>query len=294
MLKRIIPVILVIFAIVLSGCNDDPAPEVVDVTAVVDEESEPNPTPTSAPGLDEGEDEIPASAMPSEILISELLLGIPGNNRQEFIELYNTEADAHSLDGWSLWYQLKDDQEEELVIAWESGDVIPPFGHYLLVHEEQDLGILPDAVFTVNLSERKGGLVLRNQWGDAVDKLGWGDASPDGYYSGEPVTAVSDGPSWERLPGGEQGNQTNSFNNVADFTLNPAANPQNSGSLMTPFPGDSLAIRVEAPDNVAPTETFDYQIIVENLATVVAEDVLVSVPIADGFVVVTMPEGAET
>ena len=45
------------------------------------------------------------------VLISELLPGIPGNNNHEFIELYNVGTEPVDLSGWSLWYQLDDNQE---------------------------------------------------------------------------------------------------------------------------------------------------------------------------------------
>ncbi|KAA3656799.1 MAG: hypothetical protein DWQ04_30050, partial [Chloroflexi bacterium] len=104
--------------------------------------------------------------------------------------------------------------------------------------------------------------------------------------------AVSDNRSYERLPGGERGNSTNTFKNTADFVLNDTPNPQNSGSPMTPFPDDTLAIYIEAPTNIAPAEIFEYQIIVENRASVDAEDVFVGVPVSDAFNVLALPDGA--
>ncbi|MCP4426419.1 MAG: hypothetical protein GY803_18150, partial [Chloroflexi bacterium] len=103
--------------------------------------------------------------------------------------------------------------------------------------------------------------------------------------------AVSDGPSLERLPGGEAGNDTNTFDNSADFIANAAPNPQNSGSPMTPFPEDTLAIRIDAPDSATPAQTFEYQISVENFSSIDAANVLVSVPVADGFTVLALPDG---
>ncbi|KAA3661442.1 MAG: lamin tail domain-containing protein, partial [Chloroflexi bacterium] len=156
MSKQTVLTALIILMIFLSGCENDPAP--------VDVEVEPRPSPTKV--VEDEEDDQPASALPSEVLFSEVLIGVSGNNQLEFIELYNTESDVFNLDGWSLWYRLKDDQDEQLIIAWEAGDVIPGYGHYLLVREGQDVGVIPDAVFDVNLSERKGGLAFRSPWGD--------------------------------------------------------------------------------------------------------------------------------
>ncbi|MCP4421224.1 MAG: lamin tail domain-containing protein, partial [Chloroflexi bacterium] len=230
MWKRLGILGLFVLVLAMNGCESEAEP--MPTTEPDDEATAvPDPTPVV-----EDEEEVGTDgdlALPSEILISEVLLGAPGNNRLEFIELYNTESEAHRLDGWSLWYRLNDSKDEELIMAWEAGDAVPGLGHYLLVHEEQDVGIMPDAVFAANLSERKGGLVLRSPWGD-IDKFGWGEAAPTGYFEGTPMTAVSDGPSLERLPGGEAGNDTNTFDNSADFIANAAPNPQNSGSPMTP------------------------------------------------------------
>ncbi len=284
MTKRLVIIVLVSLVLAVSGCNSDVEPT---PTAV------PTPTLTLPPtATTETEDTPPDSAIPSDILISEVLLGVPGNNQQEFIELYNTREEALNLEGWTLIYRLKDDQDEQLVIAWETGNEIPGLGHYLLAKEGQAVGAIPDAVFSLSLSERKGGLLLRAPGGDVIDRVGWGDDAPQGYFAGSPATAVRDGGSLERLPGGADGNQTNHGDNAADFIINAAPNPQNSGSPMTPFPPDTLAIRLETPDTVAPSQTFDYQLIIENLASVAAANVRVSVPVPDSFTVLDMPAGA--
>jgi hypothetical protein len=200
------------------GCeSDESATPIPTATTEIVAEEATAVLPTTQP------ETIPSPEPPATILISELLPGLPGANNSEFVELYNTGTETADLQGWSLWYSLNGD-DEKLVYKWTMPTEIPGHGHYLLVHEGRDFGLVADAFFEVALFERRGGLILRDARGETADSLGWGDA-PEEAVAGMPVVAPTDGASVERLPGGEAGNSLNSGDNSTDWT-----------SLAVPFP----------------------------------------------------------
>jgi predicted extracellular nuclease len=289
MLKKYSLVALSLLLILLSACKDTPPAE----TVVVETPEKIDDAPESTATAVENEEELPNAALPSGILISELLLAVPGDNQQEFIELYNSTEDVQSLAGWSLWYRLKEGQDEQLVIAWEDGDEIPGLGHYLLGHGEQDVGLLLDSLFDLNLSERKGGLLLRDASGEVADMAGWGEDSPQGYFAGEAAVAPENGVSLERLPGGDAGNGQNSGNNATDFVALAVPNPQNSGSSITPLPTDFLSLSLAAPAVVEPGTEFVLTVEVVNVSETAVSNATISIPIATHFELFSMPDGAE-
>ena len=268
--------------------------------------SVPQATPTSEPVADPAtaaaeppadtppvvEEKVLPGSPPAGVLISEVLTGVPGANNHEFIELYNDGENAVNLAGYALVYLTRDGQEETLLYAWDEAADIPAQGHYLLVHEGESFGLLRDALYATAIFEGKGGLILLDGDGQVVDRLGWGEA-PDGYFSGSPVTDLPGGFSLERLPGGELGSGINSGNNATDFYFQSEPDPQNSGDLPTPLNIDRLAIHLDFPQAVAPGTAFELGVQVENLSQEAVTGVLVSLPLADHFTVVALPDGAE-
>lgn len=286
MRKRATFTTLFLLLILLNACKDTPPPEPLpDETTGLNEEPTPLPVENDA--------DMPTEISSGSIVISELLLAVPGNNQQEFIELYNRSEDVQSLAGWSLWYRLKDEQDEQLLIAWEDDEEIPGLGHYLLGHGGQDVGVLPDSLFELNLSERKGGLLLRNSANEVVDVAGWGEASPQGYFAGRPSVVPESGASLERLPGGDAGNGQNSGDNAADFAILTSPNPQNSGSLLTPLPANFLSLNLDAPAVVEPGTEFVLGVELSNVSDTAVSNITVSIPIASHFELLSLPDGAE-
>jgi hypothetical protein len=153
--------------LILAGCKSQVPPTATPVP----------PTVTPFPATD-----TPAPpTVRGGLWIGEVMPGIAGvANNREFIELYNAGTETADLDGWSLWYRLADNKEEELVYAWKSRADVPAYGHYLLVKAGQDVGTLADAEYDGVLFEKKGGLALRDPNGKTVDSLVWGDG-PSAY-----------------------------------------------------------------------------------------------------------------
>jgi predicted extracellular nuclease len=266
--------------LLITGCHSEPTPTSIP----------PSPTPAPAPAAATPSPPAAQASVESSVLFSELLVGVPGNNNYEFIELYNAGTQAADLTGWSLWYRLNANQEEKLVHAWGSSAHVPGHGHYLLARAGQNVGLTGDATYDVALFERKGGLTLRDAAGETVDQLGWGEA-PDGFFAGSPSPAPEPGRTLERLPGGDQGNGINSGDNRADFAdVNP--DPQNSGSFPTPASEGYLIVDVEIPAEVRPGSEVEVRVAVTNQIGTVAEDLRVSVPLPDGFQA-SLPRGAQ-
>ena len=127
---------------------------------------------------------------PSTPLISEVLAGIQGNNVFEFIELNNPTDQPVDLRGWTFWYRLATSEDDLLVYRWQDDTLIPPNGHYLLVHTGQDVGLLPDAEFDQGLNTTGEGLLLRDSDGTNTDAFGWGN-SPTAFTEGSPAPALA-------------------------------------------------------------------------------------------------------
>lgn len=293
---------ILIVLVLLAGCQqEEMEPTIatsvsetqkeVMATAVPSEAIEAIPEPTV---VEEVEDVPETAVLPATegILISEVLLGVPGGNQDEFIELYNAGTDPVDLQGYSLWYRMRADQDEQLLAAWENPTLIPGQGHYLLVREGHDVGLIPDATFTVPLFERNGGLRLLDAAETAVDQFGWGDTAIPDYTAGAPVVAEISGGSLERLPGGELGNALTTANNATDFVLTETSNPQNSGSAPAPLPANYLSIAVAAPDVLEPGSAFQYLVNVTNESDVDAQNVVASIPLPDYFETGDLPETA--
>jgi DNA/RNA endonuclease YhcR with UshA esterase domain len=231
---------------------------------------------------------IPSQDVEPSVMISEVLAGIQGNNSFEFIELFNQGDSLVDLQGWSLWYRLATTADDLLVFEWQESALLAPHGHFLLGRAGQDLGIVVDALFNQALNTSGGGLELRDSGGEPADSLGWGKA-PESFVEGGAAVALENGVSLERQPGGESGNGTDTDDNASDFSLNPQPHPQNSGSLITPFDGERLAIYLRGPQSVVPGGSFEYELSVTNETNAEIGEALVTLPIPPDFQIVSLP-----
>ncbi|MEW6716875.1 MAG: lamin tail domain-containing protein [Chloroflexota bacterium] len=274
MIKKLSLWIIILLAIGLGACTSSK-------TSTTFGTSEASPTAPQLPPEDA-----------SSVVISEVMTGIQGNNNLEFIELYNPTSSPVDLNGWSLWYQLADDQPEIQLCEWHTLTMIPSTGHYLLVHLGEDIGVTPDADFDQPLVPTKGGLQLRTPEGKIADSLRWG-TGPQMYAEGETALAMKNGSSLERAPGSENGNMTDTHNNAADFFLNSAPHPQNTGSPVTPLIQEQLLVSLEAPSLVNPGDTFEYTLTLSNQTNQDVSEITVTFPLPNELAIVNTPEDAE-
>ena len=240
----------------------------------------PVPTPTEKP--------LPATPL----VISEVQAGATGNNNLEFIELYNATTAPLDLEGYRLLYRLAASREDMLVYAWGESALVPAHGHYLLVRAGQEVGVVPDAEFDQPLNTKGGGLALVDPQGQVVDSVGWGNA-PEVFVEGSPAPPPENDTSIERLPGGEEGNFTDTDANSADFVVNPAPNPQNVGSLPTPVEAERFFITLAAPSTVEPGAQFDYELEVTNHTGVTTHDVVIEFTVPLSLTLVSASDEGE-
>ena len=246
------------------------------------------PTPEATP--------VPTETPPAvtPLVISEVQAGATGNNNLEFIELYNATAAPLDLEGYALVYRLATSQEDMLVYAWTGSAVIPAHGHYLLVRAGQEdvVGFLPDAEFDQPLNTKGGGLALADAQGEVVDSVGWGSA-PESLVERNPAPVPENDTSIERLPGGEEGNFTDTGDNSADFVVNPAPAPQNAGSLPTPVEAERFFITLAAPPSIEPGGPFDYELEVTNHTGVTTHDVQIEFTVPLSLTVASASDGGQ-
>lgn len=268
--------LLTIIVLTLAACDDGTAA--------------PDATEAVAPTTTEPTETLTAAAVSADsILISEILVGMPGDNNAEFIELYNPGAQPVALQDYELVYKLKEDGEEEIVYFWWDSADIPAQGHLLLVRNGADVGLPGDGTFETALFD-KGGLILYDADGNAIDTVGWGDA-PTGYVQGTPAAKPAQGDSLERLPGGTDGHMTTDDNSFDFAAINPP-NPQNSGSTPTPAIANALTFRFVAVETAEPGSTFSYQMTVANDSGADVTGVMAIAPVDERFAVVSVPDGA--
>ncbi len=134
--------------------------------------------------------------VPVQILISEVLTEVEGNNQADFIELHNAGTEIADIKGYSLWYQLNDSGEEILLYHWSETTLIPPLGCYLLIQAGQQFPVEADAFINHALVPNRGGLSLRI--GDDIeDQLTWGEG-PEQMTEKRPADEMALGISLQR------------------------------------------------------------------------------------------------
>jgi len=230
-------------------------------------------------------DSIDATRAPNtkHIVISEIMAGESGNNNLDYIELYNPSQKMVDLEGYSLWYQLKKDQEDVLIYTWETSAFFPPFGHYLLLRQNQNLGLEVDAYFEYSLVPQRGSLALRSRSDGIVDQVAWGDTDAV-FVETSNAPTMQNGNSLERLPGGDAGNGEDSDNNAKDFSINKKPNPQTTASLATPRLENELELTINAPVSSEPGSVLVYSVSIKNLSNKKLEDVKLHVPVIKDLV----------
>jgi len=240
------------------------------------------PTPTVAPT------QTPEITTP--LVISEVQASASGNNNLEFIELYNTTTEPLDLEGYALVYRLAASREDLPIHAWTKSTPVPAHGHYLLVRADQEVGFVPDAEFDQPLNTTGGGLALVDPQDNVVDSVGWGNA-PEAFVEGSPAPVPENDVSIERLPGGEEGNFSDTDDNSTDFAINPTPTPQNVGSLPTPVEAERFFITLTAPPSAEPGTQFDYALEVTNHTGVTTHDVVIEFTVPLSLTVVSASDG---
>ena len=160
--------------------------------------------------------------------------------------------DPLSLDGLELVYATASGATITRKALWGVGAVIPPGAHVLVANEAGLFVGLADVTYANGLAATGGSLALRAVGStSAIDAVGWGTAAST-WLETSPAAAPPAGSSLERLPGGGAGSGQDTDNNVVDFVIRVAPDPQNSGSIPVPTMAPSAsATPTESPSRHA-------------------------------------------
>ena len=166
-------------------------------------------------------------------VVSEVMTGGAGAS-DEFVELYNPEAVPLSLDGLELVYVTASGATVTRKAVWGPGAEIGPGGHVLVANEAGLFAGIADVTYVNGLAATGGSMAVRVVGAvSAIDAVGWGTATSS-WLEGTPAPAAPAGSSLERLPGGELGSGQDTDQNLVDFVIRPAPDPQNSASEPVP------------------------------------------------------------
>lgn len=164
------------------------------------------------------------------LLISELLTGAASAS-DELIEIYNPTAGSLPLEGLELVYVTASGATITHKAAWASGAAgVPAGAHLLVANEAGAYAPIADLTYASGLAATGGSVALRIQGASsAIDAVGWGTAAST-WLEGTSAPAAPVGSSLERLPGGSRGSGQDTDDNLVDFVVRAAPDPQNSGS----------------------------------------------------------------
>lgn len=170
------------------------------------------------------------------VVISEIYYDPFNESCSEFIELYNPKSEDVNISAWTI---ATPTSANDATIPPNS--FIKSYGFYLIVdscwYTGRDESTWPEADHneTITLRNDDGWIILKNNLGTIVDKVGWGNAT---NYEGNQTLDVNEGKSIERKPGylnSTAGNGWDSDNNLEDFISREIPEPQNSSFVE--FPG---------------------------------------------------------
>ena len=110
-----------------------------------------------------------------KIFISEVQIGATGDQKQEFVELYNPNDIEIDLTGWYLQKKTKSGSDYSSFVSDELffGKKIFPKSYFLICREGYYFNGLCD-IFTDQALSKDSSLVLKNSNNDVSDKLGFG------------------------------------------------------------------------------------------------------------------------
>lgn len=224
---------------------------------------------------------------PAQILINEVYTGDEGANQADFIELINTGTEIANLEGYSLWYQLKEGGEEILIKTWDEITLVPPLGFYALGQAGQSFSVLPDLEINQSLVPSRGALSLRKEQ-QVEDQLCWG-SGPAQWAEGTAAPLLEPGLSLARVQDPETGLPQDSDNNQADFALLSSPELQNAGSPILHPDGDSLVFSFDFPQLVRPGEEFEAFFEISNQTGIDLKSSLLVLPLPEN---IYLQEGA--
>ncbi len=176
-----------------------------------------------------------SAAGAGDVVINEIAwMGTADNSNDEWIELYNTSAQAIDLSGWVI-----DDDNASAIYTIDSG-VIEARGYFLIEDNEDSVSnVTADIVIGLSLANTGDSLLLKNAAGDIIDEVNTGGGA---WYAGDSTSKAS----MERI---DPGLGVDSADNWADAVFeNGAVGSLGSqilgspGSVNSNFAGDGFEV----------------------------------------------------
>lgn len=233
-------------------------------------------------GTDSPGTSIELDEKPARVIISLVFTGEEGNNQADFIQLFNAGTEIADLSGCSLWYQLKDGDEELLVATWDETTLVPPLGYYALGLEGQDFAVQPDLSFNQPLVPSRGGLSLRSE-NQVLDQVSWG-SGPLGMAEGRPGPAIPPGSALTRQTEQAGSVYQDNDDNKGDFGLTDDPAFKNTGSPLEHPGASSLQFSVDFPDLVKPGEQVQVGFEILNHTGIDLQDIRFQIDLPDNFI----------
>ena len=175
------------------------------------------------------------------LVIAEIVTG-GASASDEYVELANASSAAIDLAGLEVAYVTSTGGTVTRKATWPATLVLEPGRHLLIANSSGIYGAVADATYSGGFAATGGALVVRPVGGQAIDAVGWGDAT-SAFVEGTAAPAPAIGSSIERRPGGTGGNVVDTNDNAADFIVNGApACPEPGGRTRAFGDAERLAV----------------------------------------------------
>jgi hypothetical protein len=184
--------------------------------------------------------------------ISEIQTASASSTRHEFIEVYNPNPSAVSLDQWYMQKKSKSADSFSTLVPKELflNKIIGARGYLIIANPSSSI---PADVFSDYGIASDNTIVLKNPNGDIVDLVGMGSAH---HCDGECVENPPEGASIRRIID-ENGLYKDTDNNKNDFLIDPCPSPGSVVCSATYQPATGTATSTASssqPDNTSSTE----------------------------------------
>jgi uncharacterized repeat protein (TIGR01451 family) len=226
-----------------------------------------------------------------DLLISEFRTRGPSGAADEFVEIYNPGTSTVVIGGLKIRASNNAGTISDRVTI-TAGTTLGGGCHYLIANSSASgySGSTPaNQTYTTGITDDGGIAITRNNGTTIIDQVGMSSGSS--YKEGTTLTplAGSANQSYERKPGGANGNGTDTNNNTSDYFLNAAtSNPQNSSSgCLNTSTSDLSITNIDSPDPVTVGSDITYTITVTNNGIGPAGSVVVTDNLPSGLTYVS-------
>lgn len=202
----------------------------------------------------------------SHVVISEFRTRGPNGGNDEFVEIYNPTNSSVNISGWQLWGSNgTGGTSNRATIPLTPTTSLPPGCHFLFTNSSSSGysgTVMGNQNYGTGVGDDGGIAILDATGSIIIDQVGMSSGSA--YKEGTTLatTPSNINQSYERKPGGAQGNGQDTGNNSADFSLNASSsNPQNLTTGCVSLQGDGAEF-IELYDGGAGNTSLDGLIVV--------------------------------